>query len=289
MGTIKRYIKGLRQSFYRSINRKPCPPFLGADKLYEMDEKIQNCFLQGNVKNIYISAAEFAEFKERFNFEKVYDKHWARFQRKVCEYFVVDQILALSDRHAEPYVYIDAMASSSGWASDVRQKYGIDAYSVDINEPPNPARCFVKADVTQLPFEDASIDAISVQSGIELLPGEGDIKFMKEVQRVLKPNGKCIILPLYLNPEFCNLYGRSYYKEKAEKDLGGAVSYVRLDYDLPFTRLYDLSNLEKRLLAATEDKTGWYMYIIDADDSISLKDSRDSFIYLRYALVYEKE
>lgn len=288
MRVIKKYIKEIIQEFFRSINNKPCPPFLGVDRLHKMDEEISDYFLQENIKHIYISKAEFDQFEKRFNFEKGYDKRWVRFQRKVCEYFVVDKILSFSNGHAEPYVYIDAMASSSKWASDVKREHGVEAYSVDINEPPNATNCFVKADVTQLPFEDASIDAISVQSGVELLPGEDDIKFIKEIQRVLKPNGKCVILPLYLNPEFCNLYGRSFYQQKAEKD-GGAASYVRLDFDIPFTRLYDLSNLEKRILETTDSKACWYMYIIDADDSVVLRDKRDSFIYLRYALVYEKE
>lgn len=289
MGVIRRCIKGIIQSFLRSTNRKPCPPFLGADRLKKLDEEIPRVFLQENIKNIHISRSEFDEFEKRFHFEEVYDKYWARYQRKVCEYFAVDKILSFSGRRSEPYVYIDAMASSSIWASDVSQEYGVKAYSVDLNEPPNPTGCFVKADVTKLPFEDASVDAISVQSGVELLPGEDDIRFMKEVQRVLKPKGKCVILPLYLNPEFCNLYGRSYYQEKAARDVGGAVSYVRLDYDLPFTRLYDLNSLEKRLLETTDNRSCWYLYIIDADDSISLNDNRDSFIYLRYVLVYEKE
>lgn len=289
MGVIKKYIKKIRKNFLRIINKNPCPPPLGADSLKKLDGEIQGFFLQENVKNIHISRAEFDEFDKRFDFEKVYDKHWTRYQRKICEYFTVDKILAFSSRCDEPYVYIDAMASSSRWASDVNQKYGIKAYSVDINEPLNPTYCFVKADVTKMPFEDASIDAISVQSGVELLPGKTDIEFIKEAQRVLKPGGKCIILPLYLNSEFCNLYGRSYYKQKAVKDMGEVISYVRLDYDLPFTRLYDLNNLEKRLLATTDNRSCWYLYIIDADDSISLSDQRDSFIYLRYALVYEKE
>lgn len=288
MKAIKRQVKKFLESFYRVTNNRPCPPFLGIEKLHQIDAEIPDYILPENVKHIYISKTEFDEFEKRFNFGKFYDKRWARFQRKVCEYFVVDKILPFSAGHAEPYVYIDAMASSSKWASDINQEYGVNAYSVDINEPPNAVKCFIKADVTQLPFKDASIDAISVQSGVELLPGEDDIKFIREAQRVLKPNGKCIILPLYLNPEFCNLYGRSYYKQK-EKDVGGVTSYVRLDYDLPFTRLYDLSNLEKRLLATTDSKSCWYMYIIDADDSISLSDNRDSFIYLRYALVYEKK
>ena len=285
---IKNYIKNYTNLFYRLVNNKPCPPQLGIDKLQQIDAKIPDYILPDNVKHIHISKAEFDEFEKRFDFEKVYDKHWVRYQRKVCEYLVADKILPFSATHSEPYVYIDAMSSSSGWASDLHQKYGINAYSVDINEPPNAGNCFIRADVTQLPFEDSSIDALSVQSGIELLPGEGDIKFIKEAQRVLKPNGKCIILPLYLNSEFCNLYGRSYYKRKVVRDLGGAISYVRMDFDLPFTRLYDLCNLKKRLLS-TAEQSCWYIYIIEADDLISLSDNRDSFIYLRYALVYEKK
>lgn len=285
---IKTYIKNLRNSFYRATNNKPCPPFLGIETFKMLDWKIPDYFLQENVKYIHISENEFRKFEKRFNFEKFYDRHWVRFQRKVCEYFVVDRILDFSNRQAEPFTYIDAMSSSSEWASNISREYSINAYSADINEPSNAGDCFIRADVTSLPFEDASIDAISVQSGMELLSGNDDIKFLNEVQRVLRPKGKFVILPLYLNPEFCNLYGRSYYQQELQKD-EGAVPYVRLDYDLQFTRLYDLNNLEKRLLSKAESKSCWKIFIIDADDSISLIDKRDSFIYLRYALVYEKE
>lgn len=288
MGKIKSCLKNIIQAMYRIVNNKPEPPSLELDKLFQIDREILNFMLPESVKHVHISQTEFDEFERKFSFKEFYDEQWPRYQRKICEYLIVDKILHFSDKQDESYFYIDAMSSSSKWASDLKQKYGIKAYSVDINSPSNATECFIKANVTKLPFEDESIDAISVQSGIELLPGEDDIKFMKEVQRVLKPKGKCIILPLYLNPEFCNLYGRSYYKEQTEKD-EGAIDYIRLDYDIPFTRLYDLINLKKRLLSITDEGSCWSIYIIDSDDSINLIDKRDSFIYLRYVLMYEKK
>ena len=55
---------------------------------------------------------------------------------------------------------------------------------------------YVVADITRLPFADASIDAIISRMSIQYLDAEQQVVFWEEVSRVLKENGLGIILSL---------------------------------------------------------------------------------------------
>jgi len=50
-----------------------------------------------------------------------------------------------------------------------------------------------RQDMTQMTFADNSIDSVGAVSCVEHIPGEGDRAAMKEIHRVLKPGGTCVV------------------------------------------------------------------------------------------------
>jgi ubiquinone/menaquinone biosynthesis C-methylase UbiE len=63
----------------------------------------------------------------------------------------------------------------------------------------NPEAEFVEADVLHLPFPDQSFDVIYSFAVIHHIPGKDNQKqFFREVSRVLKPNGTCLITTWHL-------------------------------------------------------------------------------------------
>src|SRR5579872_3260470 len=48
-------------------------------------------------------------------------------------------------------------------------------------------------------------DALTLHCSFEHFEGDTDVRFISEVQRVLRPAGRCIIIPLYLHHRYLTL------------------------------------------------------------------------------------
>lgn len=94
------------------------------------------------------------------------------------------------------------------------------------------------------------------------------------------------VTPLYLSTVYCNVFGKSYFRN-GEKETD-SQKYIRLDYNIPFTRIYDVRHLEKRILSvARECGLNYKIVIVDGKD-LALMDRMDSFIYLHFCILFCK-
>jgi len=91
----------------------------------------------------------------------------------------------------------------------------------------------IVCDGRKMDFPDSSFDAVSCISAIEHIPNNGDILAIKEIARVLKPNGKAFIsVP----------YSQKYEEGKSH----GGHFERRYDYNALNTRLIQPSGLKLR-------------------------------------------
>ncbi len=93
----------------------------------------------------------------------------------------------------------------------------------------NLAIHFEQADVTQLPYPDASFDIVSISFGIRNV--ENPQKGISEMARVLKPGGRLMVLEFGQAslPVFSQLY--KFYSEKVLPKLGGIVTGQKEAYE----------------------------------------------------------
>jgi len=196
-----RYVKPVIVKVDRKrFGRYPAPEKITSNKIAFIKQEFCKLCVGGGgkfdcIKEYYISKKEYDAFEKKFPFRDFYDSKAFRYQRKICEYFLVDKILELPVQNSE-YSYIDAASMNSPWAAWLKERYGIKSYSIDKQSFKNPRNCFICSDITNLPFENCSINAISIQSAFELLSDDTDIKFVRECGRVLKRGGRVVILPL---------------------------------------------------------------------------------------------
>lgn len=94
------------------------------------------------------------------------------------------------------------------------------------------------------------------------------------------------ISPLYLSTKYCNVFGKSYFKN-GEKETDSS-KYVRLDYNIPFTRIYDIKHLDKRILSTACEFGLKYKIIMVDGEHLNLIDKTDSFIYLHFCILFYK-
>lgn len=93
---------------------------------------------------------------------------------------------------------------------------------------PNLKLKFLEADATKLPFKDETFDVAVISWGLHDMPYETGIKVLKEMKRVIKKNGKILIVD-YMNPRkhiiakfthlFVSLYETKNYKPFIKKGL----------------------------------------------------------------------
>lgn len=168
---------------------------------------------------------------------------------KHLEHWISSERLGLM-AYGKSDVYVDVAASSSPWVRALRERVGIEAYAIDLDEVGNSYReypYYRVEDATKTSFSDESVTGASLQCAYEMFMGEDDTNFVREAARILKPGGKIFILPLYMHTHYCAYATPEYYgKGFSDPD---AKEYVNLDYSgVPSSRKYDAAQLKKRVL-----------------------------------------
>lgn len=267
------------------FSKLPSPPTITDSKLEGIEEELELLVGKDCMIRYKIVRDNFERFKRKFDFSRQYDPKWDKYERKMAEYFLAYTFLGL-EQAGKDYKYIDCAAAGSIWASMLRKAKGIDAWSLDLVGTSNEKEHFIQADATSTPFDNNSVDGLSMQSALELFPDDTDIGFIKECARILRRGGRIFISPLYLSTKYCNVFGKSYFKN-GEKE-ADSQKYVRLDYNIPFTRIYDDKHLDKRILSTARECGLKYKIIVVDGEDLDLIDKTDSFIYLHFCILFYK-
>lgn len=237
------------------------------------------------IKDLYLDKNEFEEFKNKFDFGK--DYHCFKpylFNEKMLEYFIAYKFCISQLNKNE--IYIDAAARESPWAKLLREK-GYNAYAIDL-------QCSLKyesleyykvMDATTTTFKDGSISAVSLQCAYEMFNRDDDIKFIHELKRILRKDGRALIVPFYMNTYYSGFSSPEYYFKKEFHDRDAKV-YVASNNmrGIPFARFYDVKKFEDRVLATIEENNLKYnFYVLRNNKAI------DQNIYWHFILEIIKE
>jgi len=170
------------------------------------------------------------------------------YNEKLLEHFIAYDLLRLRSYGNED-VYIDVAAGSSPWALLLRKTINVEAYAIDfiIGDNFKILPFYQCQDATRTSFAASSVRGSSLQCAFEMFVGEHDVEFIKELARILKYGGRCIISPLYMHTQYCGYSTQEYYG-KGHADMG-AIEYIRRDcWGVPFSRKYDAIHLKSRVL-----------------------------------------
>lgn len=174
---------------------------------------------------------------------RFYESMGASQIQKLLEHYLVHREIAF-----EPgQLYVDVGAKTSPWASLLRKR-GVEAWRLDRDYPPGRHGMDIGADACATGLPDASVHAVSLQCAYNCLAGEADILFLREADRILKPGGTLVIVPLCLDSvHYCT---RSAYCDLSglEPDPGALWLWRSDGYRLPFTRTYSPSAFQERVI-----------------------------------------
>lgn len=133
-------------------------------------------------------------------------------------------------------IFMDVAASGSQYANElyysgkVKQTYLLDlAYPDGING----IKIGANAGDTKLP--DNFVDKMGMHCAYECFEGDADIEYLKEASRILKPNGKFVITPLYIDKTYYNCTSDKCDQDKIEFDQDAVKVWRNDEYSVPFS------------------------------------------------------
>lgn len=286
MHELKHYIWTFELDYYDGLihyQNAPVVPDITFNDLNQIEEMLSKCT---SVQKIdWFDEQEFALFEQELNFSQEYLKGAnKRYRRKIMEYYIANELLNFENWNSQD-IYIDIGAANSPFAIYLREKKGLNAFALDLEQGLyKDKEYYLQEDATHMHFEDNSVKAMSIQSAFEMFVGNADTNFIKEAARVLKPGGKVIILPLYMHKQFLSTVSPNYYHKGFDDE--GALECIRIDCrgGVSLGRFYSVNKLTERVLDQAE-KSGLSAKVLTLPNELVEKDG---FIYLKFILVLQK-
>jgi len=236
---------------------------------------------------------KFASFVKETDFLEKYKKGYetlfetvpgVRYRRKMQEYYITDQLLDFA-HWKKGDVYADLGAQTSPFVKYLREKRGIEAYGLDIEESIyKDLGYYLQEDITDTHFDDNSVRGMSCHSAYETFTGDVDSRLIREAARILKPGGKLIIVPLYMHEQYLSTTSPTYYQQGFADE--GSFECIRTDCrgKLAIGRFYDVKALKKRVLEVAEEVGLQAKIYIFPDNLVEC----DAFVYLKFILELKK-
>jgi SAM-dependent methyltransferase len=219
----------------------------------DLDKKLCNNLTESGltVKEYSIDVSAYKNYIQNTNYPVSYYGGGMdpkqNFTEKTLEHFVSFDFLNLNEKS----VFIDIAACTSPFYTIVREKYSLEsAYQQDLVYEKGLHGDKIGGYASEIPFDDNSVDAVSLHCSLEHFEGESDISFFKEMQRVLKPGGRVVVLPFYLAYTYTIHLDPAYNLIKLHKaniDKDAEIRYC--EWKQFFSRHYDVNSLWKRIVS----------------------------------------
>jgi len=139
--------------------------------------------------------------------------------------------------------YLADKIRASVFATDIENYFTHD-YKIfrSLREIPEKRLSILTADGRRLQFSEKSFDKVFSISVLEHIPGQGDVECMKEISRVLRPGGICV-----LTVPFAPV-GREEFKDSKDFYWSGSSKSDPKSQKVFFQRRYDEKDIHERIV-----------------------------------------
>jgi len=201
------------------------------------------------------------------------------FTEKTLEHFVSLSFLNLSSES----VFIDVAAATSPFGDIVKKKYGIkEAYSQDLVYPAGLNGSRIGGYAHEIPLPDNSVDAVSLHCSLEHFENNSDTLFFKTLERILKPGGRCVVLPFYIAGKYVIHVDPAFNLLKSHHPVLDPRAEIRYcKWKQYHSRHYDPAALRRRILDQCPDLS------LTVYKTENFREAYKSS-YLRFTGVFEK-
>jgi SAM-dependent methyltransferase len=127
---------------------------------------------------------------------------------------------------------------------------------------------YIGGSIESVPLPDQTFDGITCHHSFEHFRGDLDIRFMREMIRLLKPNGTLIISPLFLCNEYAEIWNikpLGHYDEHARVIYDSTASFAGWGPYEGFARTYSVAAFRHRILSVIPETFKVTLYQIFMD------------------------
>ena len=175
---------------------------------------------------------------------------------------------------------IDIASATSPYHEIISKLYSCTSYRQDMIYPLGVHDFMIGGNATELPFEDNSINWMTLHCSFEHFENEDDSKFIVEAIKKLTLGGKLYIAPLYLSDVYCNYTDPDLNVKDVHFDRDAKMFFLS-GWKNRFGRAYDVDAFQRRVLAYCKG-VDVSIYFIE-----NLKDICDN-CYLNFIFILEK-
>jgi hypothetical protein len=172
--------------------------------------------------------------------------------KKLLEFYASFTLLnpkiddAFMDAAGGRKTYIDRLNCKTRYLQD-------SSITPDIRDALGNAVDYIEGDATSVQLADGTLDKISVHHSFEHFQGNGDTLFIMEVQRLLRPMGRCCIVPIFIADHYVEITNEFTFSRQFDP---GSRVLIDPSASLPggkrsgyYARVYDLEAFKRRILS----------------------------------------
>ena len=230
------------------------------------------------VNDLYVHRNDYQRYLEQAQYQQRYPDYYpGNLLEKSLEHFISFKLLDCW----EDDVLLD-IASEQSPVHDIYSRLsGCVCYSQDIMYRTGIHGSKIGSSVESIPVPDGFFSKALATCSIEHFEGDSDILFMKEMQRVLKPSGRLVILPLYVATRSCAITDPRYALAGNVRFDEDAEVYCVENWGNRHGRFYSPVTLYERLV---KDRVEMRFRIYDLRNPQEI----DASIYCKFVLFCEK-
>jgi hypothetical protein len=178
--------------------------------------------------------------------------------KKLLEFYISFRLLEPCDEH----VVMDAAGGAKGYLATLtcRKKILQDIrIGAGTRSALGPGVAYVEGDAGAIALPDASVDRISTHHSFEHFQGDSDTGFVREVQRLLAPQGRCCIVPLFMAKRYAEITDqlsmRYRFDARSRRVIDPTATIPGSDYSGHYARVYDVEAFRRRIVDAIDSSS----------------------------------
>ncbi|MDH3976048.1 MAG: hypothetical protein OEV42_17370 [Deltaproteobacteria bacterium] len=211
------------------------------------------------VEDISINILDFEKWLEEYPEVDSYYKNAGNVYIEKClEHYLSYRYLDMSSDD----ICIDVAAAGSPYADILRKHLKIKSYRLDMSYPEGIHGYNIGADAGSTTLTSGFASTLALHCAYECFMGNADIRFVREASRLLRPNGRYLITPLYLDATYFN--ATSPYCDQKEVIIDPEAHKIWRDdeYKVPFSRHYSPQAFSTRIYSNIPNDMDGKVYFV---------------------------
>jgi SAM-dependent methyltransferase len=230
-----------------------------------------------------VDVAHFEQWRAGADYPDDYSRGKPWLVEKLLEHYLSLQFLPPL---TEETVLVDVGCAGSPFAAVMQATTDGTVYRQDLVYPDGIRTApdgvdEIGGNAAHMPLGDASVSAMVLHCSFEMFRGDNDALLIAEAERVLRPGGRLVILPVYLSGLHHFLVDPAANRSGVNFDPGSRIVYRPGFFDVASSRVYSVTAFSERVAsqAANFDLT---IHVIENAKNV------DPACYIKFAAVFQK-